>query len=149
VLSTTSVDYLAPGYLFQPEYNASLGMQYSLRLPGGGTLTPRLDAFYQSKRHLGPSNAVPGVHEVIANTCPQQCIPDYTVMNARLTYQPPSGDWSMALSGTNVTDKFYWQQVSAEIGVNGATGAITPSPAGRSGTASRPREWALHVDKRF
>lgn len=145
----SSIDYLAPGYLFQPEYNASFGLQYSIQLRGGGTFTPRLDAFYQSKRHLGPSNAVPGVHEAIANTCPQQCIPAYTVMNARLTYRPPNGDWTLALSGTNVTDKFYWQQVSAEIGVNGINGAITPAPAGRSGTASRPREWALHIDKHF
>jgi iron complex outermembrane receptor protein len=145
----TSVDYLAPGYLFQPEFNASLGLQYTIQLGGGGTLVPRLDAFYQGKRHVGPSNAIPGIHEVIANTCPRQCIPAYTIMNARLTYEPPGGDWRLALSGTNVTDKFYWEQVSAEIGVNGITGAITPAPAGRSGTPSRPREWALQVYKEF
>jgi iron complex outermembrane receptor protein len=145
----TSVDYLAPGYLFQPKYNASLGLQYTLGLAGGGTLTPRLDAFYQSKRHLGPSNAVPGIHEVIANTCPQQCIPAYTTMNARISYEPPNGGWRLSLAGTNITDKFYWQQLSAEIGVNGATGVITPAPAGRSGTPSWPREWALHIEKQF
>ncbi|HEY8521625.1 MAG TPA: TonB-dependent receptor [Gammaproteobacteria bacterium] len=145
----TSVDYLAPGYLFQPEYNASLGLQYTLSLGNGGTLTPRIDAFYQSKRHIGPSNAVPGIHEVIANTCPQQCIPAYTVMNARITYEPPNGDWRLSLAGTNVTDKFYWEQLSPEIGVDGTTGVITLNPAGRSGVPSRPREWSLHVQKEF
>jgi hypothetical protein len=41
----------------------------------------------------------------------------------------------------------YWEHVSAEIGVNGTAGAITPAPAGRSRTPSRPREWALQVYK--
>ena len=69
--------------------------------------------------------------DVTANTCPRQCIPSYTTYNARLTYEPANGDWWVALFGTNVTDEFYWQQYSAEITVNAATGAITnPAPAG-------------------
>ena len=70
-------------------------------------------------------------------------------MNARLTYVPPNSDWRLSLAGTNVTDKFYWQQYSAEIGVNGATGAITLNPAGRTGVASPPREWTLAIEKQF
>ncbi len=146
----TSVNYIAPGYLFQPEFNSSFGAQYQFQLGGGGTLTPRLDAFYQSKRHTGPANARPGVHEVTANTCPSQCIPDYTTYNARLTYQPPNGDWWLALSGTNITDEFYWQQYSAEITVNAATGVITnTAPAGRAGVISAPRMWAFTIQKQF
>jgi iron complex outermembrane receptor protein len=144
-----SVDYVAPGYLFQPEFNSSAGVQYAIQLGGGGTLTPRLDAFYQSERHLGPASARPGIHEVIANTCPQQCLPAYTIFNARLTYVPPNSDWRLSLAGSNITDKFYWQQYSAEIGVNGATGVINPAPTARTGVASSPREWALHVQKSF
>jgi iron complex outermembrane recepter protein len=146
----TSVNYIAPGYLFQPEFNSSAGVQYEFQLGSGGTLTPRLDAFYQSKRHTGPANARPGVHEVTANTCPRQCIPDYTTYNVRLTYQPPNGDWWLALAGTNVTDELYWQQYSPEITVNAATGAITNlAPAGRTGVISPPRMWAFTVEKRF
>ncbi len=145
-----SVNYIAPGYLFQPELNASAGVQYAFSLGGGGTLTPRLDAFYQSERHTGPANARPGVMGVTANTCPQQCLPAYTTFNARLTYEPPNGDWRLSLAGQNVTDKFYWQQYLAEITVNAATGAITnPAPAGRTGVASSPREWALTIEKQF
>jgi len=142
--------YIAPGYLFQPEFNSSLGLQYDVRFRNGGTLSPRIDAFYQSERHTGPANARPAAHEVTANLCPTQCIEDYTIFNARLTYQPPNGDWRLALFGTNVTDKFYWQQYSPEITVNATTGAITSTaPFGRTGVASPPREWALTVEKDF
>ena len=113
-------------------------------------MSPRLDAFYQSERHTGLSNAQPGVMGVTANTCPTQCIPSYTMFNARLTYEAPNGEWRLALAGTNITDEFYWQQYSSEITVNSATGAITnASPAGRTGVASAPREWAVTIEKRF
>src|SRR5690606_31295586 len=69
-----SVNYIAPDYLFQPEFNSSFGLQYAIQLGGGGTLTPRIDAFYQGERHNGPANARPGVHGVTANTCPDQCV---------------------------------------------------------------------------
>ena len=145
-----SVNYIAPDYLFQPEFNASLGLQYAIQLGGGGTLTPRIDAFYQGERHNGPANARPGVQGVTANTCPDQCVPSFTVLNARLTYEPPNSDWRLSLASTNVTDKLYWQQYSAAITVNAATGVVTnTAPAGRSGVPSAPREWALTVEKRF
>jgi iron complex outermembrane receptor protein len=146
----TNFTYIAPGYLFQPEFNSSFGIQYNLQFANGGTLSPRLDAFYQSERHTGPTNARPAAHEITANTCPTQCIPDYTTFNARLTYQSPNGGWRLALFGTNITDEFYWQQYSPEITVNATTGAITSTaPAGRSAVASAPREWALTVEKDF
>ena len=146
----TNFTYVAPGYLFQPEYNSSLGFQYDVQLGNGGVLTPRLDAFYQSERHTGSAARDRAAHGVTANTCPQQCIPAYTLLNARLTYQPPNGDWRLSLAGTNITDEFYWQQYSAEITVNNTTGAITSTaPAGRTGVASPPREWALTIEKQF
>jgi iron complex outermembrane receptor protein len=145
----SSVKYIAPGYLFQPEYNSSLGVQYVIRFAGGGTLTPRVDAFYQSERDLGVSNAAPAYHNITANTCPHQCLPAFTTYNARITYEPPNGDWRLALSGTNVTNEFYWQQYSAEWSVNNANGAINTAPAARTGVASAPRMWALTVEKEF
>ena len=146
----TNFTYIAPGYLFQPEYNGSVGFQYALQLGGGGTLTPRIDAFYQSERHTGPANARAPAQGITANTCPRQCIPAYTLYNARVTYVPPNSDWRLSLAGTNVTDEFYWQQYSAEITVNATNGAITnTAPFGRTGVASAPREWALTIEKSF
>ncbi|HEX6998734.1 MAG TPA: TonB-dependent receptor [Gammaproteobacteria bacterium] len=143
-----SPNYIAPGYLFQPEYNASLGFQYTVQLGNGGTLIPRIDGFYQSERHNGSASAPPNLHGIVANVCPQQCVPAYTIYNARLTYVPPDSSWRLSLSGTNVTDKFYWQQLGPEITVSNATGAVTPT-LGRSGVAGRPREWALTIEKDF
>jgi iron complex outermembrane receptor protein len=145
----TSVKYISPGYLFQPEYNSSVGVQYTVHLGGGGTLSPRLDAFYQSERDTGLSNAPPNLHDSIANTCPHQCVPAYTTYNVRLTYEPPAGDWRIALAGTNVTDKFYWQQYSPEWSVSNANGVINTNPFGRTGVASPPREYAVTIEKRF
>src|SRR6185503_8538935 len=146
----TNFTYIAPGYLFQPEFNSSLGIQYDVRFGNGGVLSPRLDAFYQSERHTGPANARPAAHEVTANLCPTQCIEDYTTFNARLTYTSPNAEWRLALFGTNVTNEFYWQQYSPEITVNATTGAITSTaPFGRTGVASSPREWALTIEKDF
>jgi iron complex outermembrane recepter protein len=149
-LNPLSTTYVNPNFLSQPEYNSSAGLQYEFQLGRGGTLTPRIDAFYQSERDIGPANARPGVQDVTANTCPRQCIPSYTTFNARLTYQPPDASWRLSLGGTNVTDEFYWQQYSPEIPVNAATGAITNlNPAGRAGVASPPRMWSLTVEKSF
>jgi iron complex outermembrane receptor protein len=127
--------YRDPDFRSQPEWNMSLGVQYAVQLPSGGTITPRFDAFYQSFRNNGPGN--------VPNSCPVQCIPSYTIYNARLTYSPPDRDWRLSLSGTNLTDKFYWQQVGAALTTDGAV------PTNRSGVASRPREWALMIEKQF
>jgi outer membrane receptor protein involved in Fe transport len=54
----------------------------------------------------------------------------------------------LSLSGTNVTNKFYWQQLGSEITVSNITGAVTPT-LGRTGVASRPREWAFTIEKQF
>jgi iron complex outermembrane recepter protein len=148
--SPTNFTYIAPGYLFQPEYNSSLGFQYEIQFGNGGRLTPRLDAFYQSERHTGSAAARPAAHGVTANVCPTQCIPAYTLLNARLTYQPPNGEWRLSLAGQNITDKFYWQQYSPETTVNNTTGVVTnAAPFGRTGVASEPRQWALTIEKQF
>jgi iron complex outermembrane recepter protein len=148
-LNPTSPVYRHPDYRAQPEWNMSFGVQYGWNLANGGRLTPRLDAFYQGVRHNGPTNARPGVHGVTANVCPHQCVPSYTTYNARLTYDSPDGEWRAALSGTNITDKFYWQQLGTEFAVNAATGAIGAPTVNRGGVPSRPREWALSLEKRF
>lgn len=127
--------YRHPSSLLQPEWNWSSGMQYGFRLDDGSSITPRLDWFYQSKRTNGPANQ--------ANVCPEHCIPDYHILNARLTYDNAPNDFSVSLSVTNLTDKFYWQQLGAAVT---ATGGV---PAARTGVPSRPREWAISAAKRF
>jgi iron complex outermembrane receptor protein len=129
------IGYQHPSVRQQPEWNASAGIQYQISLGNAGTLTPRIDAFYQSHRTNGSVN--------LPQRDPDWIVPSYTIYNARLTYESPSGDWQVALSGTNVFDKLYWQQLGAAT-----TAAGTPADA-RAGTPGRPREWAVTVRKHF
>jgi iron complex outermembrane receptor protein len=146
--ATTLPTYRNPDFRSQPEWNMSAGIQHAFMLGNGGSVTPRLDAFYQSERHTGPSNARPGIHGVVANVCPQQCIPSFTIYNARVTYESPNSDWRLSLAGTNITDEFYWQQLGAAVTVNAVTG-VQGVPTDRSGVVSRPREWSLMIEKNF
>ncbi|MEP7243561.1 MAG: TonB-dependent receptor [Gammaproteobacteria bacterium] len=113
--------------IFAPEKKASIGAQYELPFFGFGTLTPRVDATYQSEFFTAIDNSVDGQ------------VPSYTVGNARLTFQSASGDWQAALSVTNFTDKFYYVnkfRQAAPIGfVIGQPGA--------------PREAAITVKRIF
>jgi iron complex outermembrane receptor protein len=119
----------------QPRVNMSLGLQYGFAIGSYGRLTPRVDAFMQSHRTNGSV--------ALVQTDPTYQIGGYTLLNARLGYAPNEGDWEVALTGTNITDKFYWLQLGA------ATNAAGAPTDGRAGTAGRPREWAVTFKKNF
>jgi len=133
--SPTEIGYIDSSVFTQPKLNMSAGIQYSIALGSAGTLTPRIDAFYQSHRTNGPVN--------LPQKDPDWRIGGYTLLNARLAYETPDRAWEVALSATNLGDKFYWQQLGA---ATTATGAIADA---RAGTPGRPREWALTVRKNF
>ena len=61
----------------------------------------------------------------------------YTLVNGRLTYWSPQRGWSLALQGTNLTNKLYYiTKTSTGIGyIDGQIGM--------------PREWALTIHKQF
>lgn len=133
-------DPQAPSYrhssaLLQPEWNMSGGIQYTWNWDGQSAIIPRLDWFYQSERTNGPAN--------MDNTCPEFCIPDYHIVNARLSYENFASDFTVSLSVTNLLDEFYWQQLGASETAQGTV------PSARTGVPSRPREWALTLSKRF
>ena len=93
-----------------------------------GSLTPRIDANYQSAEFTNPIN------DPLWNQ-----IPAYTVANARITYRAPTGGWSAWLSVSNLTNQFYY-----------LTLFDTHLSAGyRNGQPSMPREWSLTVKKTF
>ncbi len=108
----------------QPKVNMSAGIQYGIPL-FGGRLTPRVDAFYQSHRTNGPINA--------PQLDPQWTIGGYTLLNGRIAYDTAQGDWQVALTATNLTNKFYWYQLGAATTAAGArrmaASAIRASPA--------------------
>ena len=129
-----------PKSLLQPEWNASAGMQYDIPLGGAGTLTPRLDWFYQSH---GTNNPDPAV----APREPDEIVPSYALVNGRLTYANSDRDWTVSLSVTNLLDKFYYYSLSAATSL-GPTG-VPQEFSGRAEQPGRPREWAVTLNRRF
>lgn len=119
-----ALDMITP---YTPESSWSFGVQYEARLPGGGTLTPRLDAAYQDEIFTAPINN------------PANRIDDYTVTNARLTWRSAREDWKAALEVTNLTDEFYFNSIFEQYDSSGTV----------SGTPGHPRMWAITLERRF
>lgn len=81
---------------YAPKYKWSLGAQYEMSLGVNGSLTPRVDFNGQDKMYTDVTNTELGT------------IDGYTLVNARLAWQPTSKDWSIALECRNVSDKLYY-----------------------------------------
>jgi iron complex outermembrane recepter protein len=113
---------------YTPKEKASIGAQYEFRLGNGGTVTPRLDASYQSSEFTNPIN------DPLWNQ-----IDSYTVLNGRLTWQDKSGDWQTSLAVTNLTNKVYYLTL---FDLHTSTGYVNGQPA-------MPREWLVTVKRTF
>ncbi len=113
---------------YTPKWKWSLGAQYAFDLNGAGTLTPRIDAAYQSSQFTNPIND-PAWNEIAG----------YTVFNARLTYKAPVGGWSTWLEVTNFTNKLYYLTL---FDLHSSAGYVNGQPA-------MPREWSVSVKKTF
>jgi iron complex outermembrane recepter protein len=111
-----------------PEWTASGGVQYEIPLPGlGGSITPRLDAFFNGRIAYSSQNAA---HDQGGRT----------TFNGRLGYHNDSHDFDVALGATNLFNKFYYYQktIFRELGL--------PTNLGQP---AAPREWYVTVKKRF
>ena len=113
----------------------NIGAQYEANLGKAGTLTPRFDISYQGSQ-------IGNVLAAAAGSPAAQFgqLDAYTLANARITWRNPGKDLSIALSVTNLFDKYYY---SSKFDLTGAgAGAISGSPG-------RPREFAVTVRKTF
>jgi iron complex outermembrane receptor protein len=113
---------------YTPKWKWAAGIQYEVDLGDTGSITPRLDANYQSDIF---SNAVNG---------PNNQIEGYTLANARLTWRNKDEDLEVALSVTNLFDKYY---LLTSFDLTGAGAGFVAAQPGR------PREWAITVKKEF
>ncbi len=136
--NSTAAVGVDPSVKTQPEINMSGGIQYAVALPWG-SITPRLDWYYQSFMTNGPTTQ--------AQMHPDWIVPGYSLFNARLTYTPVKGKWQLAFAGTNIFNHFYWQQLGAATSGTVSTG-LTPASA-RVGTPGMPREWTVTFTKDF
>jgi iron complex outermembrane receptor protein len=112
---------------YTPKWKWSLGVQYEAQLGSAGSLTPRIDAAYQSTVFSNPTNA------------PLERIKGYTLANARLTWRNPGKDLEVSGEVTNLFDRYY---LLTAFDNSGSAGFASAQPG-------RPREWALSVKKKF
>ena len=113
---------------YTPKWKWSAGAQYEIDLGSAGSLTPRLDASFQSK-----------IYTVSANRATNR-IDAYTVANARMTWRNADADLDVSLEVTNLFDEYYLLTIYDQtVGGQGYS----------SGQPGRPREWAVTVKKKF
>ncbi|MEH3107019.1 MAG: TonB-dependent receptor [Sphingomonas fennica] len=113
---------------FTPKWKWSAGASYDIDLADAGTLTPRIDANFQSSVF---TNAANGRLNLIRS---------YTLANARLTWRNDGGDLEISGEVTNLFDKYY---LLTSFDLTDAGSGIV------NGQPGRPREWAVTVKKRF
>jgi iron complex outermembrane receptor protein len=111
---------------YTPELKASVGAQYEFPLSEAlGSLTPRIDANYQSKIFTDATNA--STNQIDA----------YPLANASLTWRSPSEMWSASFQVTNLFDRYYYL---TKNDLSTSAGFIYGQPG-------RPREFALTLKR--
>ena len=110
-----------------PKITSALGVQYGFPLGTAGSLTLRADGNYQSRVFYSSNNFLRASQG------------GYTLLSANATWASPDDTWSVALSGTNLTNRLY---------LNGALDFLE-SLGTTEGAYGRPREYAITVKRRF
>ena len=113
----------------QPKFKGNLGTSYTFDLPGGSSVTPRLDATYQTRVF----------YDVINNT-PGAITPSRYLLNGRVQWDAADGKWSVAALGSNLTNKQYYISLF-DLRAFGE--------GMESGQPGAPREWAVNVHYKF
>ena len=103
---------------FTPKWQGNAGVQYTYNLPltDAGTLTGRID---MSTRSEVFTNAVNDIYNRIGG---------FTTFNARLTWEPPKGNWQIGLQVLNFTDKVYFLNVFDLAAAGGGSVVGNPAP---------------------
>ena len=139
VASAITLDNVPP---LTPTWKASGGIAYEFDLPGGATITPRVDVDYTSRTYSDPANN--GFYPAGFPVLPQfadvnpYLIPGHTTVNARITFVSADEGWQASLSVKNLTNEYYW--------TNNFSFYFTGT--GQHVVAA-PREWAITLRRNF
>jgi iron complex outermembrane receptor protein len=124
---------ISPG---MSKWSANLGVQYAIPLGAAGSVTPRLDTSYHTRRNNNFYNNYAGP----TGNGPQAYTPGMTMMNGRITWQDEARLWSVAAFVTNLTNKYYYQSY-LDLRAFGE-GQMSAQPG-------EPREWGVTVGRKF
>jgi len=89
-----SVDYSGRDLVYSPKWNASVGADYAFQA-FNGNMDAAVQYVYNGKRWGNYTQA------------PSERLGAYDIVNANLSWSPPSGKWTIALWGRNLFDKKY------------------------------------------
>ncbi len=78
-----------------PKWTTRLAGSYEFMLNGRGTLTPNVSYSYTDSYYTTLGNIEPGYQK------------SYGIWDASLTYEPPSGMWTLSAYGKNLGDELY------------------------------------------
>jgi iron complex outermembrane receptor protein len=106
-------------FVNSPKWKAQLGGSYKLDLGNGGSITPRLDWYHQSRSFNDEANTVDLVTQA------------HSIFNGSLRYVFPDENLELQLGVTNIFDKRVAQS------------GYTNGQAIYAATFNRPREWFL------
>jgi iron complex outermembrane receptor protein len=114
----------------QPKLKGNVGVAYAFNIPGGSSVTPRVDLTYQSR-----------IYDDVTNNIPDAAIiGGRTLLDGRVQWDAANGKWSVAFLGTNLTNKEYYVSLF-DLRAFGE-GMETGQPGA-------PREWAVNVHYKF
>lgn len=113
--------------IYMPRWRANFGTQYEFDLGQIGSLTPRIDANYQSDLFTNTVNA------------PVNRLPGRTIFNAHLTWKSVDKRWRVALDVSNLTDKYYFLNIDDTLAGKGTVRA----------TPARSRQFLLTAERKF
>lgn len=123
---------IAPG---TPKWTANVGAQYAIPMGAAGSITPRLDASYHTRRYNNFYNLYDA-----GGTGPVAFTPAMTLLSGRITWQDEERKWSVAAFVTNLTNKYYYQSF-LDLRAFGE-GQLSAQPG-------EPREWGVTVGRKF
>ncbi|MBB5518059.1 TonB-dependent receptor [Amphiplicatus metriothermophilus] len=112
-----------------PEFKIAGGVQYDIPVSGGRyTLTPRVDAYYQSE-----------MYTTLFNT-EQDRVDGYAYLNAQLRFAPTDGNWHV---------RFFMQNVTDNDAVTGIYRGDQSSGTSKNLFILEPRRWGFGVGMTF
>ena len=95
------LNYAGNAQLRSPDFSGNYSAEYIVGLAGTSQLVLHGDYSYESKQFFDAANS----------TTSGSYQPGYGLANARITYVPGQGDWSLAIWAKNVGNTHYYQNV--------------------------------------
>ena len=114
--------------LGSPEFKIAGGIQYEMPMGANHTLTPRVDAYYQTNMYVDNFNTE------------QDLVDGYGYLNAQVTFAPTEGNWSM---------RFFMQNLTNSDAITGAFNSGETSGNFQNLFILEPRRWGFGVNMKF